>query len=193
MASSYTCPDCRQTVPFKGALSAEAKTDHKCTRPIPTVAKDSAKQMATLRRDNCKRGRREDCGNIYFPCAMEANIYRWLRWQKEKGLIDSFEYQPKEFDFSDTYKHGTNRYRADFCFVFTHGDMGYSKYVEVKGYLDAKSQTKLKRMKKLYPLENIEIIGTSRKVEAFAKSLHYSYSDYREITREYAKFIPGWE
>ncbi len=155
-----------------------------CGNSLAGHTKDPKQQIAALRRDNCKRGRREDCENIYFPCRMEANLFRFYRWLKARRLINDFVYQPPEFDFSAVYKHGTNRYRPDFWIerFGNHADNTNPAlpvtYIEAKGYLDPKSKTKLKRMAKLYPLVKVEIIG---------------WPEYQQIEREYAALIPGWE
>ena len=53
-------------------------------------------------------------------------------------------------------KKGSKYYTPDFYII---GSRGNKYYVEVKGYMDQKSATKLKRMQKYFPNVVIKIIG----------------------------------
>lgn len=93
---------------------------------------------------------------MHFRSKWEANYALYLDFLKTKGEIKDWEFESDVFIF-EKIKFGTRSYRPDFK-VFT--SKGEIEYHEVKGYMDAKSSTKLKRMKKYYP--NVKIILIDR-------------------------------
>ncbi len=118
-------------------------------------------------------GRREDLDNRYFRSSWEANYARYLRFLKDRGEIQSWEYECERFVF-----HGVTRgaltYTPDF--KVTEND-GAVVYHEIKGWMDPKSKGKLKRMAKFYPEAKIIIIGES---------------EYKAIAK-WRGMIEGWE
>lgn len=112
-------------------------------------------------------GKREDLGGQYFRSAWEANIARFYNFANIK-----WEYEPRIFVFGAIHK-GCVTYTPDF--YLTEKD----RWVEVKGWMDDKSKTKLARFKKYYPDEyaKLDIIGEK---------------EYREY-QKYSSLIPGWE
>ena len=54
-------------------------------------------------------------------------------------------------------KRGVRSYLPDFCITHLNGSEEWS---EVKGFLDTKSKTKMKRMAKYYPEVNIRLVGS---------------------------------
>jgi len=97
---------------------------------------------------NIQRGDYENSkGTMYFRSKWEANYALYLDFLVSKNLIKSWEYEADVFMFEEI-KLGTRSYRPDFK-VYTND--GYFEYHEVKGYMDNKSKTKLKRMRKYYP------------------------------------------
>ena len=116
---------------------------------------------------NCKRGRRKDLGNQFFRSGWEANTARLLNFEKRK-----WKYEIKTFWFLKI-KRGVRSYTPDF--YLPEEDI----YIEVKGWWDKKSLTKMKRMKKYYPNVKIEIWDND-----FFKSLKQKGID---------KLINNWE
>jgi len=100
-------------------------------------------------------GKRADLENRYFRSRWEANYARYLNFLQSNGKISRWEYEVDTFYFLNI-KRGTRSYTPDFK-VFAND--GSHKYIEVKGYMDATSETKLKRMAKYYPSEIVEIFG----------------------------------
>lgn len=88
----------------------------------------------------------------YFRSRWEANYGAYLQFLKEHNEIEEWEYEPKTFWF-EAIKRGVRSYLPDFR-VTENG--GRQVYHEVKGWMDARSKTKLKRMAKYYP--EIELI-----------------------------------
>jgi len=120
-----------------------------------------------------KGGHRKDLG-IYVRSPWEANYCRYLNLMKAYGVVMSWEYEPHVFEFKKI-KRGTREYRPDFKVEYP--DRHYEWY-EVKGWMDPKSKTQLKRMKKYYPNEIVKIIDSSV---------------YNAIKKNFAKYIPEWE
>lgn len=114
-----------------------------------------------------KGGRREDLGNIYFRSSWEANMARYFNFV---GI--EWQFEPKCFIFHNV-KRGSVSYTPDF--YLPKDDM----WIEVKGWMDPKSQTKLKRFAKYYPEEyaKLEIIDPAK---------------YKEFAK-WKRLIPGWE
>lgn len=90
----------------------------------------------------------------YFRSRWEANYARWLQWLKERGEIIEWEYEPTTFWF-EKIKRGVRSYKPDFRVEELNGDKNLH---EVKGWMDARSKTTLKRMAKYFPDEIIILI-----------------------------------
>lgn len=65
-------------------------------------------------------------------------------------------HEPNTFWF-EGIKRGVVSYLPDFLVLENDGK---SYYVEVKGYMDAKSKTKIKRFAKYYPKERLIVIDS---------------------------------
>lgn len=129
----------------------------------PQVKKDSKSKKAFV-----------TIGGIRFfaRSSWEANIACYYESLKVSGEILRWEHEPKTFWFEEI-RRGVRSYLPDFR--ITKRD-GTTYYVEVKGHMDAKSKTKIRRMAKYYPEIKLEVIDSDR---------------YREIKKS-AKFIKGW-
>lgn len=83
----------------------------------------------------------------YYRSLWEANYARYLNYLKEKGYIKDWRHEAKTFWF-DKIKRGTRSYLPDFEIVNKNNTV---EYVEVKGWYDTKSLTKIKRLQRYYP------------------------------------------
>lgn len=90
----------------------------------------------------------------YFRSRWEANYAFYLQFLKEEGHIQDWFHEPKTFWF-EGIKRGVNNYKPDFQIIKSDGS---SLWAEVKGYMDSKSQTKIKRFKKYFPEETLIVI-----------------------------------
>jgi hypothetical protein len=90
----------------------------------------------------------------YYKSKWERNYARFLEWRKGRGEITDWVYEGKTFWF-EGIKRGTTSYKPDFGVTLISGSV---EYHEVKGYMDAKSATKLKRMTKYHPIEKVIVI-----------------------------------
>ena len=134
-----------------------------------------------------KSGKRKDLDNTFFRSKAEANYARFLKFSKIE-----FEYESKIFIF-DGIRKGNVSYTPDFYIKKE------DKYIEFKGWLDAKSITKLKRYKKYYPLEfsRMAIVkqGLNEKDLNKLLAIGFKYSqihDYKDV-QKLARLIPNWE
>jgi len=91
---------------------------------------------------------------IYFRSEWEVKVAKYLQVLKQAGKIKEWEHEPHTFWFNEI-KRGTRSYLPDFR--VTRPDRTHY-WVEVKGYMDRKSQTKLKRLKKYYPEEELVLL-----------------------------------
>lgn len=118
-------------------------------------------------------GRCEELG--FSPKSIwELNFGHFLRWQKSLGQIQEWEYEPVVFKFTKITR-GCTEYRPDFRI---QESVGKHFWVEVKGFWDARSKTKLARMRRYYPKEEIRLVGREWFAEALRSGL--------------AGAVPGW-
>lgn len=111
---------------------------------------------------------------IYFRSRWEANYGRYLEWLKAGGHIAEWDHEPAVFWF-DGIRRGCVSYLPDFKVTELDGTV---RWHEVKGWMDARSATVLKRMAKYHPKETIVLIREKQ---------------YNEIKRKVSAMIPGWE
>jgi len=120
-------------------------------------------------RPNIYRYQLVECGwrviggsRIYFRSGWEVKVAMWLQVLQEGLQIESWQYEPKVFWFLEI-KQGCRSYKPDFKVTALDGS---HYWIEVKGYMDAKSKTKIKRFRKYYPNEKLIIYDK----EWFAKN-----------------------
>lgn len=124
------------------------------------MMKTRLKRYGTLVRSrphtSWKAGWRE-IGNqrIYARSRWEANYGRYLEWLRINGSILKWEHEPETFWF-EGIKRGTCSYLPDFRVTENNGSVVYH---EVKGWFDARSKTKLKRMAKYHPTISLRVIA----------------------------------
>lgn len=90
---------------------------------------------------------------MYFRSQWEGQYAMYLEFLKKQGVIASWEHEPHTFWF-ENIKRGVRSYLPDFKVIQPDGS---HYWVEVKGYMDSKSLTKIKRLRKYYPNEKIYI------------------------------------
>ena len=122
---------------------------------------------------SAKAGARADLG-FYVRSRWEANVARILKLRVARGEITAFAYEPKRFDF-ESIKRGVRSYLPDFQITLPTGEI---EWIEVKGWMNQRSKTSLKRFKQFYPTEVLHIIDAPV---------------YKELSMEYKDLIPEWE
>lgn len=110
----------------------------------------------------------------YYRSRWEANYARYLEWLKAKGQIVNWEHEPKTFWF-DKIKRGCRTYLPDFLVVENDGRESYH---EVKGWMDARSITKIKRMRIYHPNVTLVVIAAKQ---------------YRALQKQVKGMVPEWE
>lgn len=119
-----------------------------------------------------KSGKRKDL-DLFVRSTWEANYARYLNFLISSGAIKKWEYEPDRFEFP--IKRGTRSYTPDFKITNPDGSI---EYHEVKGWMDKKSKTRLKRMAQYYP--DVKLVVVDGK-------------SYKEIEKEVRGFIKHWE
>jgi hypothetical protein len=94
---------------------------------------------------------------IYFRSKWEANYAFYLDWLSLQKKIMGWLHEPKVFWF-EGIKRGCVSYLPDFQ-VLNYDGTHY--WVEVKGWMDAKSKTKIKRFRKYYPDEKLIVVDAA--------------------------------
>lgn len=110
----------------------------------------------------------------YYRSKWEANYARYLEWLRVKGEIKEWKHEPETFWF-EGIKRGCLSYLPDFRVIENNGAITYH---EVKGWMDDRSKTKIKRMAKYHPLVKLIVID--------AKA-------YAALKKTIQPFIKDWE
>lgn len=159
----------------QNSIPAEEKTARAKKAVATKIEKyGTASKVTENTFSRCRRGRREDLGSYFFRSSWEANYARYLNLLREQGKIEKWEYEVDTFVFHGEVR-GAITYLPDFKVWFTAEKY---EYHEVKGWMDGKSKTKLKRMAKHYPNEVVKVVGEA---------------EYHLIEKTYSYLIPLWE
>ena len=113
-------------------------------------------QIHTRRSNTTQAWHVIDGRRIFFRSAWEYRFSCHLQRQKELGVIKEWEHEPKTFWF-DAIRRGCTSYKPDFL---VHHNDETQEWVEVKGYYDAKSLTKIKRFRKYFPGEKLRLVDS---------------------------------
>jgi hypothetical protein len=131
---------------------------------------------------NWKAGWREIGGKRnYYRSRWEANYARYLEWLKSRGEIVDWQHEPETFWF-DAIKRGVRSYLPDFRVWEKDGS---TPLHEVKGWMDARSKTTLKRMAKYHPSETIILIR-ERAYNDIARKIGPMIQDWGNLKPEWA-------
>ena len=118
-----------------------------------TLIKKTAKKPLTY--GNIKRGWFNIGGKeMFFRSKWEANYALYLDFLVKQKQIMKWEYEVDTFWFEEI-RRGVRSYKPDFKIFNNNGSFYYD---EIKGYMDAKSKTKIKRMAKYYPEVVLNVI-----------------------------------
>jgi hypothetical protein len=131
----------------------------------------------TMNRANAswKSGWREIGGyKKYYRSRWEANYARYLEWMRTQDLIDGWLHEPETFWF-EGIKRGCMSYLPDFKIKEKDGTESYH---EVKGWMDDRSKTKIRRMAKYHPKVKLIVIDSKQ---------------YKILEIKCKTIIPEWE
>lgn len=90
----------------------------------------------------------------FYRSRWEYRYALYLELMKQNKYIVDWFHEPHTFYF-EGIKRGTNNYKPDFKVIFPSGK---EEWYEIKGYMDAKSATKIKRMAKYHPQIILNVI-----------------------------------
>lgn len=122
----------------------------------------------------CKSGWWDHEDKRYFMRSMWEHNYAWyLVWLQARSEIKSWEYEVDTFWF-EAIRRGVRSYTPDFKVTLNAGTI---EYHEVKGWMDSKSATKLKRMRKYHPTIKMVLVD----------------KDSYNAIKKWSGLIPGWE
>lgn len=156
------------------AMLSKSEKSHIAMKAMQTKLKKYGSIIPQRHKTTWKQGWREIGGKrFYFRSKWEMNYARVLEFQKNKKLILDWDYEPKTFWF-EKIKTGTRCYTPDF--QIKKNDFGI-EYHEVKGWMDNKSKTKIKRMRIYYP-ECVLIIIDSNWFKKWSKMYQYLIKDW---------------
>lgn len=110
---------------------------------------------------------------IYARSSWEANYARYLEWLKGLKHIKDWEHEAETFWF-DGIRRGCVSYLPDFKVTRQNGSV---EYHEVKGWMDARSRTKIARMRRYHPDVQLLVIDSKA---------------YRKLARAVGLLVPGW-
>lgn len=110
----------------------------------------------------------------FFRSAWESNWGRYLEWLRVRGDIQKWEHEPETFWF-EKIRRGTRSYLPDFRVTERNGSVVFH---EVKGWMDQKSATKIKRMRIYHPTVKLIVIDKKQ---------------YASVRNALGGVIPGWE
>lgn len=157
---------------------ANNRTDEQESDRIMKIAKTKEKNgtHAPERKNVTWKGGWREIGGYkkYYRSRWEANYARFLQWLKETGKIKDWKHEPKTFWF-EGIKRGCVSYLPDFWVEELDGK---DSFHEVKGWMDDRSKTKIKRMAKYYP--NVLLVVIAAK-------------EYKSIEDNFSRLIEGWE
>jgi len=111
---------------------------------------------------------------FYARSKWEANYARYLEFLRNAGEVKSWQHEPETFWFEGV-RRGTCSYLPDFKVVLKNGRV---EYHEVKGWMDPRSKTKIKRMAKYHPAVILIVRDATW---------------YRSNKSRLAQVVKGWE
>lgn len=127
-----------------------------------------------MKRNNIASWREIDGELFYFRSKAEWRYALYLEWLKKTKSITEWMYEPETFWFLEI-KRGVRSYLPDFKVIERSGS---HYWVEVKGYMDARSKTKLDRFKRYFPDERLELVDGNW---------------FRRNNSKLKGLVPGWE
>lgn len=147
------------------ASYTEAERAAQRMKALKTLAERGLSVPGTRPRGTWKAGWRTVGGKRnYYRSRWEANYARWLQFLKDRGEIVDWEHEPQTFWFEKIMR-GVRSYKPDFRVT----ERTQVTWHEVKGWMDSRSRTTLKRFAKYYP-DEILILIRERQMKSLARN-----------------------
>jgi len=106
--------------------------------------------------NNIRKGWYKHNGKEYYMKSnWEYNYACYLDFLKGIGEIVDWEYEADSFYFNKI-RSGVRKYTPDFKVYLLDGSI---EYREVKGWMDGRSRTKIRRFRKYYSGERLVVVG----------------------------------
>lgn len=157
--------------------SHQAHAEVESSSPDETVARTGLRERLRAKAQKAgvsQDGYRDDLPGIYFRSRWEANYARYLNRLKLLGEIRDWAHEPETFWFLKIQR-GVRSYKPDFRVEMMDGS---HHYVEVKGYMDPRSRTKLKRMRIHHPKVDVRLVDEAA---------------YKLLEKEIGPLVTNWE
>ena len=171
-------PESIEKIAKASVISNAARTDEMKAAYNLKAAKTKMRNgtYAPERQKTTWKGGWREIGGMrkYYRSRWEANYACYLEWLKTGGHIADWKHEPKTFWFEGV-KRGTVSYLPDFWVVENDGTDAFH---EVKGWMDDRSKTKIKRMAKYYPDVKLVVIDSK---------------GYTALRKSVSSLVPGWE
>jgi hypothetical protein len=133
--------------------------------------------VTSRQKQTWKAGWREIGGKRkYFRSRWEANYARYLEFLKTNNQIIEWEHEPRVFWFNGI-KRGCVSYLPDYSVTLNNKTV---EYHEVKGWMDDRSKTKIKRMGIYFPEVTLKIIDAKWFKQFKATHSHKLIKDWEE-------------
>lgn len=177
MLGKHHTPENIQIIKEKQRIYLENRTDDEVFEITKKILETKHKKGVVTMRKNVtwKMGYRQvGRKNIYFRSRWEYNYALYLEYLKKNKEIKKWEYEPDIFWF-EGIKRGCVSYKPDF--KITRNDKTIY-YIEIKGWMDSASKTKIKRMAKYHPEIELVVIDTPK---------------YKEFAKEWRFKLDKWE
>jgi hypothetical protein len=120
-------------------------------------------------------GRADDLGDTFYRSSWERNYARYLNFLKGRGDIYHWLFEADTFWF-EAIRRGVRSFKPDFKIWSRPDSEPY--YVEIKGWMDKKSETKLRRMKKYHPRTRVDLVDQKQ---------------YAALAQTVGRLLPNWE
>lgn len=116
---------------------------------------------------------------FYARSSWEINHANWLESLKKNKSIIDWEHEPETFWFTGI-KRGAMSYLPDFKITLNDDSV---EFHEIKGWMDSRSKTKIKRFRKQFSQHKLKVFGKSNDVLIqFKIPSCYIINDYSKLT-----------
>lgn len=137
------------------AINSDEDRRYSITKKMMNTRFEKGIFVNSRHKQTWKAGWREIGGKRkYFRSKWEANYARYLEFLKVNNEIKDWFHEPKVFWF-DGIKRGCVSYLPDYSVILKNNT---TEYHEVKGWMDDRSKTKIKRMSIYFPNVVLKII-----------------------------------
>lgn len=119
-------------------------------------------------------------GTTYrFDSKLEHTYAILLEHQRRSGQIEAWEFHPEAIQF-EKHKHGVTQYVLDFKVTHRNGTV---EWVECKGYIDARSATRVRRFCQYRSADELVLVMRARPTPGKSKASRASFERFCRIQK----------